>query len=135
MEAFTNIKSTVNCELIGEFQTNQFEIYSVFEGLPHPNNTAHVRATELKAINWLPTQNRVDQHTPVNITKFFKGMVQAYADEIFQPIDQSRVTRGPNFKVNLPFHNINACKNAFPAWGQNYGLAYLLIKALQILNL
>ena len=52
-------------------------------------NTAHVGATEFKAINWLQTKNRVDQHTCVNVMKFFKGMAPAYADEIFQPVDQS----------------------------------------------
>ena len=48
-------------------------------------NTTHVGATEFKAINWLPTKNRVDQDTCVNIMKFFK----AYADEMFQSADQS----------------------------------------------
>ena len=35
-----------------------------------------VGATEFKAINWLPTKNRVDQHTCLNIMKFFKGWLQ-----------------------------------------------------------
>ena len=67
-------------------------------------NTAHVGATEFKAINWLPTKNRIDQHACVNVIKFFKGTAPAYADEIFQSIDQSRVTRRSKFKLNLPFH-------------------------------
>ena len=32
-------------------------------------NTAHVGATEFKAINWLPTKDRFDQHTCVSIMK------------------------------------------------------------------
>ena len=71
-------------------------------------NTAHVGATEFKAINWLPTKNRVDQHTCVNIMKFFKGMAPAYADEMFQSADQSRVTRRSKFKLNLPFRKSSA---------------------------
>ena len=39
-------------------------------------NTAHVGATEFKAINLLPTKNRVDQHTCVNIMKFLKERLQ-----------------------------------------------------------
>ena len=34
-------------------------------------NTAHVGATEFKAINWLPTKNRMDQCVCVNVMKFF----------------------------------------------------------------
>ena len=71
-------------------------------------NTAHVGATEFKAINWLPTKNRVDQHTCVNIMKFFKGMAPAYADEIFQPVDESRVTRRSKFELNLPLRKSSA---------------------------
>ena len=71
-------------------------------------NTAHVGATEFKAINWFPTKNRVDQHTCVNIMKFFKGMAPAYADEIFQPVEKCRVTRTSKFKLNLPFRKSSA---------------------------
>ena len=71
-------------------------------------NTAHVGATEFKAINWLPTKNRVDQHTCVNIMKFFKGTAPANADEIFKPVDQSRVTRRAKFELNLPFRKSSA---------------------------
>ena len=71
-------------------------------------NTAHVGATEFKATNWLPTKNRVDQHICVNIMKFFKGTAPAYADEIFQPVDQSRVTRRSKFKLNLPIRKSSA---------------------------
>ena len=66
-------------------------------------NTAHVGATEFEAINWLPTKDRFDQHTCVSIMKLFKGTAPADADEIFQQIDQSRDTRMPKFKSNLPF--------------------------------
>ena len=34
-------------------------------------NTAHIGATEFKAINWLPTKNRMDQCVCVNVMKFF----------------------------------------------------------------
>ena len=65
-------------------------------------NTAHVVDTDFKAINWLPTKNRVDQDTCVNIMKFFKGMAPAYPDKIFQPVDQSRVTRRSKSKLDIP---------------------------------
>ena len=64
-------------------------------------NTTHVGAT-------FPTKNRVDQHTCVNIMNFFKGMAPAYADEMFQSADQSRVTRRSKFKLNLPFRKSSA---------------------------
>ena len=35
-------------------------------------NTANVGAAEFKAINWLPTKDRFDQHTCVSIKKFSK---------------------------------------------------------------
>ena len=80
-------------------------------------NTAHVGATEFKAINWLPTKDRFDQHTCVNIMKFFKGTTPAYADEIFQPIDQNRVTRRSKFKLNLPFCKSNTGQKCLSYFG------------------
>ena len=80
-------------------------------------NTAHVGATEFKSINWLPTKDRLDQHICVNIMKFFKGTAPAYADEIFQPIDQNRVTERPQFKLNLPFHKSNTGKKCLSYFG------------------
>ena len=71
-------------------------------------NTAHVGTSEFKAINWLPTKNRVDQHICVNMMKFFKGTAPAYADEIFKPVDQSRVIRRSKFKLNFPFRKSSA---------------------------
>ena len=38
-----------------------------------------------------------------NLMKFFKGTAPAYAGEIFQPVDQSRVMRRSKFELNLPF--------------------------------
>ena len=69
--------------------------------------TAHVGATEFKAINWLPTKHRVDQNICVNIMKFFNRTVPAYADEIFHPADQSRITRRSKFRLNVPFRKSN----------------------------
>ena len=80
-------------------------------------NTAHVGATEFKAINWLPTKDRFDQHTCVNIMKFFKGTAPTYADEIFQPIDQNRVTRRSKFKLNLPFRKSNTGQKCLSYFG------------------
>ena len=48
-------------------------------------NTAHVWATEFKAISWLPTKHRVDQNICVNMMKFVNGTAEAYANEIFHP--------------------------------------------------
>ena len=80
-------------------------------------NTAHVGATEFKAINWLSTKDRFDQHTCVNIMNFFIGTAPAYADEIFQPVDQNRVTRRSKFKLNLPFRKSNAGKKCLSYFG------------------
>ena len=44
-------------------------------------NTAHVGTIESKAIDWLPTKNRVDQC--LNIMKVVEGTASAYADKIF----------------------------------------------------
>ena len=43
--------------------------------------------------------------------KFFKGTAPAYADEIFEPVDQSRVTIRSKFKLNLPFRKSSAGQN------------------------
>ena len=70
-------------------------------------NTAHVGATEFKAINWIPTKHRVDQNICVTVMNFFNGTAPAYADEIFHPADQSRVTRRSKFRLNVPFRKNN----------------------------
>ena len=66
-------------------------------------NIAHVGATEVKAINWLPTKHRVDQNICVNVIKFNNGIAPSYANEIFHPVDQPRITRTSNFRLNVPF--------------------------------
>ena len=38
--------------------------------------TAHLGVTEFKAINWLPTKNRIDQCVCVNIMKFSKELLR-----------------------------------------------------------
>ena len=70
-------------------------------------NTAHVGATEFKAINWLPTKHRVDQNICVTVMNFFNGTAPAYADEAFNPADQSRVTRRSKFRLYVPFRKNN----------------------------
>ena len=115
-------------QAIGMHQWNEVEM--LMQGYKTPSiknlkNTAHVGATEFKAINWLPTKNRVDQHTCVNIMKFFKGMAPAYADEIFQAVDQSRVTR--TSKLNLPFRKSSVGQKCLSYMGPKCGMAYLLI--------
>ena len=35
--------------------------------------------------------------------KFFNGTAPAYADEIFHPADQSRITRRSKFRLKVPF--------------------------------
>ena len=92
--------------------------------LPEFENTEHVGATEFKAINWLPTKDRFDQHTCVSIMKFFKGMAPAYADEIVQPIGQSRVTRRLKFKLNLPFHKSSTGQKCLSYLGPKICRAY-----------
>ena len=46
-------------------------------------NTAHIGRTEFKAINWLPTKNRIGQCVSVNVMKFFNGTAPVYSTEIF----------------------------------------------------
>ena len=75
----------LNKRLSKKMQSQQNECIRLFLNL---KNTAHVGATEFKAINWLPTKNRVDQLTCVNIMKFFKGTAPA--------------------KLNLPFRKSSA---------------------------
>ena len=66
-------------------------------------NTAHIGATEFKAINWLPTKNRIDQCVCVNVMKFFNWTAPAYSAEIFHPANQGRTTRRSKFKLEFPF--------------------------------
>ena len=67
-------------------------------------NTAHIGATEFKAINWLPTKNRMDQCVCVNVMKFFNGTAPAYSAEIFHPANLGRTTPRSKFKLEFPFH-------------------------------
>ena len=69
-----------------KFQSAQSKCIRFYLNL---KSTAHVGATEFKAINWLPTKQRVDPNICVNIMKFFNGTAAAYADEIFHPANQS----------------------------------------------
>ena len=41
---------------------------------------------------------------------FQRNMAPAYADEIFQSVDQSRVTRRSKSELNLPFRKSSACQ-------------------------
>ena len=95
----------LNKRLSKKMQSAQNKCIRFFLNL---KNTAHVGATEFKAINWLPTKNRIDQLTCVTIMKFFNGTAPPYADEIFEPVDQSRGTRRSKFKLNLPFRKSSA---------------------------
>ena len=49
--------------------------------------------------------------------KFFKGTALAHANEIFQPIDQNRVTQRSKFKLNLPFRKSNTGKKCLSYFG------------------
>ena len=71
-------------------------------------NTAHIGATEFKAINWLPTKNRMDQCVCVNVMKFFNGTAPAYSAEIFQPANLGRITRRSKFKLEFPLRKSTA---------------------------
>ena len=46
---------------------------------------------------------KCSQNICVNIMKFFNGTAPAYADEVFHPADQSRITRRSKFRLNVPF--------------------------------
>ena len=71
-------------------------------------STAHIGATEFKAINWLPTKNRMDQCVCVNVMKFFNGTAPAYSAEIFQPANLGRITRRSKFKLEFPLRKSTA---------------------------
>ena len=43
----------------------------------------------------------------VIMMKFFKGAAPAYTDEVFKPINQSRVTRRSKLKLNPPYQKSN----------------------------
>ena len=77
----------------------------------------HVGATEFKAINWLPTKQRADQNFCVNMMKFFNGTVPAYADELFHQADQSRRTRRPKLRLNIPFRKSKTGKKCLSYQG------------------
>ena len=64
-------------------------------------NAAHIVATDFKAINWLPTKNRMDQCVCANVMKFFNGTPPAYSDEIFHPANLGRITRRSKFKLEF----------------------------------
>ena len=71
-------------------------------------HTAHIGVTEFKAINWLPTKNRIDQCVCANLMKFFKETAPAYSGEIFHPVNQGRAKRRSKFKLEFPFFRKNS---------------------------
>ena len=85
-----------------------------------------------KAMNWLPTKNRFDQYTCVCIMKLFKGMAPAYADKMFQPIGQRRLTQWSKFKQASHFAKVTLAKSVYPIWGQKYGVPHCPIYNLQM---
>ena len=66
-------------------------------------NTAHIGTAEFKAINWLPTKNRMDQCVCINVMKFFNGIAPAYSTEIFHPANLGRIMRRSKFELEFPF--------------------------------
>ena len=95
----------MNKRLSNKIQAAQNKCIRFFLNL---KNTAHIGVTEFKAINRLPTKNRIDQCVCVNIMKFFKGIAPAYSGEIFYPVNQGRATRRSKFKLEFPFRKSNA---------------------------
>ena len=100
----------LNKRLSKKIQTAQNKCIRFFLNL---KNTAHIGITEFKAINWLPTKNRIDQCVCVKIMKFFKGIAPAYSGETFHPVSQGRATRRSKFTLELPFRKGNAGQKAF----------------------
>ena len=76
-------------------------------------NTAHIGVTEFKAINWLPTKNRMDQCVCVNVMKFFNGTAPAYSAEIFHPANLGRITRRSKFELEFPLRKSTAGQKCF----------------------
>ena len=64
----------LNKRLSKKIQAAQNKCYHFYLNL---KNTAHIGVTEFKAIDWLPTKNRVDQCVCVNVMKFFTGTAPA----------------------------------------------------------
>ena len=89
-------------------------------------NTAHIGATEFKAINWLPRKNRMDQCVCVNVMKFFNGTAPAYSAEIFHPANLGGITRRSKFKLEFPFLKVLLDKNAYLTLGRKYGIIFHL---------
>ena len=94
IKACTACYPGLNKRLSKKIQTAQNKCIRFFLNL---KNTAHIGITEFKAINWLPTKNRIDQCVCVNIMKFFKGIAPAYSGEIFHPVNQ----RPSNAKIQI----------------------------------
>ena len=98
--ACTSWYQMLNKRLSKKIQTAQNKCIRFYLNL---KNTAHIGATEFKAINWLPTKNRMDQCVCVNVMKFFNGTAPAYSTEIFHPANQGRITQRSKFKLEFPF--------------------------------
>ena len=94
----------LNKRLSKKCSLHKTNAFAFFESKKHST----CRGYRIKNYKLAYTKNRVEQHTCLNIMKFFKGTAPAYADEIFKPVDQSRVTRRSKFKLNLPFRKSSA---------------------------
>ena len=84
----------------------------------------NVGTTEFKAINWLPTKNRMDQCVCVNVMRFFNGTAPAYSAEIFHPANLGRITRRSKFKLEFPLRKSTAGQKCLSYLGRKYGIVW-----------
>ena len=76
-------------------------------------NREHIGLDKLRQINWLNTNDRVEQIISVSVFKFFNKQCPKYMSDIFLPANNSRVsTRSSYLKLTQPFRKTSQGQNS-----------------------
>jgi len=77
----------------------------------------HIDKEHLKTINWLPTQERVNQRICVNVFKYFNQIAPTYMSDIFVPQKTVINTRNSKFRLKTQIKRSNMGHNSLSCIG------------------
>ena len=75
-------------------------------------NRAHLDKSAFKKINWLPTNERVNQRICVSAYNFFNNTSPSYMSDIFTPCNVIQNTRNSAHRFKIPLRRTNNGQNA-----------------------
>ena len=77
----------------------------------------HIDREHLKTINWLPTQERVNQRICVNVFKYFNQIAPTYMSDIFIPQKTVINTRNSMYRLKTQIKRSNMGQNSLSCIG------------------